>query len=176
MVFHALLPVYLGELNATNADIGTIMATASVGGLLLRPVVGWSLDQVGRKPTLIAGTLFLSAGMASVGLVDGIDSTIYVARVLIGIGAGALFTGYFVFVTDFIPQSRRTEGIALFGISGLLPVGLNSIVERLSTDLGVGPNELRYLFHSCHLRAVIDRGHRARPRNAVHEARCAGYT
>ena len=50
---------------------------------------------------------------------------IYIDRVLMGIGAGALFTGYFAWAGDIIPEERRTEGIALFGVSGLLPLALN---------------------------------------------------
>ena len=41
-------------------------------------------------------------------------------------------TGYFTFVSDFIPATRRTEGIALFGISGLAPIAINAFVDRLN--------------------------------------------
>ena len=39
-----LLPIYIKHLGSTEAQLGTIMAIASVGGLLFRPLVGWSLD------------------------------------------------------------------------------------------------------------------------------------
>ncbi|MEE2756110.1 MAG: MFS transporter [Myxococcota bacterium] len=126
-----LLPIYIKHLGSTEAQLGTIMAIASVGGLLLRPLVGWSLDYVGRRPTLIAGTVLLTVGMFMLGWIDSLGVEIYLARVLIGVGAGTLFTGYFTYVADFIPSSRRTEGLALFGVSGLLPVGFNAFVYRL---------------------------------------------
>ncbi|MEE2789049.1 MAG: MFS transporter [Myxococcota bacterium] len=141
-----VLPVYLGGLGASHTEIGSVMAAASVGGLCFRPAVGWAIDRVGRKPTLIFGTLILAVGMGLISLVDAVGPLIYLSRVLIGIGAGALFTAYFVFVSDFIPPSRRTEGIALFGISGLLPVALNGVSDDLAQLFGEGTSGLKFLF------------------------------
>lgn len=129
-----LLPLYLGHLGATRAEIGTIMAVSAVGGLLFRPAVAWSLDTWGRKPTLYAGTAVLVLAMLLIGLVDRIGPLIYLHRVLAGIGVGSLFTGYFTFAADIIPEERRTEGIALFGISGLLPVAVNPLVDAVGIE------------------------------------------
>ncbi len=137
-----LLPVYIGHLGGSHTQIGMIMAMASVGGLLFRPLAGWSLDRVGRRPTLIAGTIILSAAMGLIGLADDIGPLIYGARFLVGVGTGTLMTGYFTFVSDFIPESRRTEGIALFGISGLAPIAINAVVDRLEMPL----SDLNLLF------------------------------
>lgn len=137
-----LLPLYLGHLEATHSQIGVILAMGSIGGLLLRPVVGWALDAWGRKPTLIVGTLMLVLGMAMIGGVDRIGPLIYIARLIVGVGIGALFTGYFTFATDLIPASRRTEGIALFGVSGLLPLAINPFLGKAGFEV----SELRWFF------------------------------
>ena len=126
-----LLPIYVDHLGASQTEIGWIMVMASVGGLLFRPVVGWALDRVGRKPTLLVGTMILALGMFCLGWVDSIGPAVYFARFLVGVGAGTLFTGYFAYVSDFIPAERRTEGLALFGVSGLLPVAFNAVIHRL---------------------------------------------
>ena len=63
--------------------------------------------------------------------VDRIGPLIYVERVLVGVGIGALFSGYFTFAADLIPIRRRTEGLALFGISGLVPLLINPFADRL---------------------------------------------
>lgn len=137
-----ILPLYLGHLEASRAEIGTIMGIASVGGLLLRPAAGWALDALGRRPTLLAGTLVLAAGMLLTGLVDRIGPLIYASRILVGIGAGTLFTAYFTCVADVLPPARRTEGIALFGISGLAPMAINGVLGRV--DLPAA--DLRWVF------------------------------
>jgi MFS family permease len=135
-----LLPLYLDFLGASRAEIGAAMAAASVGGLVARPAVGWALDVLGRKPVLVAGTLVLFAGMASVALIDAMGPLVYGMRLLVGLGTGTLFTGYFTLAADLVPASRRTEGIALFGISGLAPL----MVAPLRDLLALPPADLRW--------------------------------
>ena len=135
-----LLPLYLDALEATRAEIGAIVAAAQIGGLVSRPAVGWALDTMGRKPTLIIGTVIAVIGMALIAPVDEIGPLIYTARVCFGVGAGALFTGYFTFAADIIPAQRRSEGIALFGVSGLLPMSISPLAQQA----GVGAMDLRW--------------------------------
>src|SRR5574339_55953 len=117
-----LLPLYLDHLHATRSEIGVIMAISFIGGVALRPAVGWALDRLGRKSTLVIGTIVLSASMCCFWLVTSISPLVYAVRIFFGIGTGAIFTGYFTFASDLIPAERRTEGLALFGISGLIPL------------------------------------------------------
>lgn len=135
-----LLPLYLEHLAASRAQIGAIMATAAVAGLGTRPLVAWSLDRWGRKPTLILGTIALSTSMGMLAFIDEVGPLIYVERVLVGIGIGALFSAYFTYAADLIPASRRTEGLALFGISGLVPLLINPLADRLR----IAPADLRW--------------------------------
>ena len=137
-----LLPLYLEHLEANRAQIGMIMSAAAIGGLLFRPVVGWALDTLGRKPTLVVGTVIVSAMMIGViGVVD-IGPYVYINRAIYGIGIGALFSGYFAFAADIVPDSRRTEGIALFGVAGLAPLAFNPMLG----ELGVAPEDMRWFF------------------------------
>ena len=129
-----LLPLYLDHLGASRAEIGAVMASAAVGGLLGRPLVGWALDSVGRKPVLLVGTLVLVAGMALVAAIETLGPLVYVMRILVGLGTGSLFTGYFTLAADIVPESRRAEGIALFGISGLTPLLVNPLTDVLGID------------------------------------------
>jgi MFS family permease len=135
-----LLPLYLAHLGASRTEVGAIMAAASIGGLAGRPLVGWALDVVGRKPVLILGTITLVAGMAMVGAVTRIGPLAYLMRVCVGLGAGTLFAGYFTLAADIVPVSRRTEGLALFGISGLVPLLVNPFADRL----GIQPEQVRW--------------------------------
>jgi len=137
-----LFPVLLAWLGADRAQIGSAMAIAAVGGLAARPLVAWALDRVGRKSTLVAGTLLLAGAVALIGTIDAFGPWVYAIRVLIGIGTATLFTGYFTLAADIVPNSRRTEGLALFGISGLVPLAVNPFADQIGLDGG----ELRYFF------------------------------
>ena len=118
------------------------MATAAIGGLLSRPLIGWSLDVWGRKPTLLLGTVLMACSMQLVGLITEVGSLAYGMRFIFGIAEGALFTGYYAFAADLLPSKRRTEGLALFGISGLIPLALNPVLGQV----GFGASELRWFF------------------------------
>ncbi|MCA8920480.1 MAG: MFS transporter [Planctomycetes bacterium] len=138
-----LLPLYLEHLGATRAQIGWLQQSLpALAGLACRPFVAVALDRWGRRPTLIVGTVCLVAGMESMVFVDTLGPALWVSRFLYGVGAGALFSSYFAFASDLIPTHRRTEGLALFGIAGLLPMVVNPLVQ----NLGLDPPELRLYF------------------------------
>jgi MFS family permease len=135
-----LLPLYLDWLGASRADIGALMAAASISGLLTRPLVAWALDAVGRKPTLMLGCGIGAAGLGLVWFVRDVGLTAWGMRLLFGVGEGAMFSAFFTFVADLVPASRRTEGIALFGVSGLLPLA----VSPVATSVGINPPDLQW--------------------------------
>jgi MFS family permease len=135
-----LLPRYLDALGARRADIGVVMAASAIGGLVTRPVVGAALDRLGRRPTLAVGTAALAAGMMAFGFVTALGPLALAASALVGVGTGTLFTGYFTLASDLVPASRRTEGLALFGIAGLFPL----IVNPLAARAGVDPLDIRW--------------------------------
>lgn len=137
-----LLPVYLDHLQASRTQVGVVMAAAALGGLVVRPLVAWALDRVGRKPTLLAGTAVLGASMLSIGLVTAMGPLIVLIHALVGVGQAMLMTGYFTFAADVIPERRRTEGLALFGVSGLVPL----VVTPLADGVGIGGADLRWFF------------------------------
>ncbi|MCA9521024.1 MAG: MFS transporter [Myxococcales bacterium] len=137
-----LLPLYLDHLGADYEEIGRIMAVSSIGGLAARPLIGWALDAIGRRPTLVGGTVLLSASMGLCWFVTDRGPLIYLVRLLFGLGVGALFTGYFTFAADLVPTARRTEGLALFGISGLVPL----VINPLASTIGVRAPDLRWFF------------------------------
>ena len=124
-----LLPLYLTHLGGSRAEIGVIMSIAHLAGLLTRPIVGWSLDVVGRKKSLLFGSALTVFSLLCVYWITEIGPIAYAVRILFGIGEGFLFTGYFAFAADMIPKSRRTEGLALFGVAGLLPLLVNPIAD-----------------------------------------------
>lgn len=117
---YVLLPVFLQSLGSDLASIGVIMGLASVSGILIRPWIGVGLERIGRKRCLlIGGVVFLAAHFIYLS-VDKIGWLIYGLRLLHGLGIGILFSTFFTLAADLSPESRRTEGIALFGVAGHL--------------------------------------------------------
>lgn len=129
-----LLPLYLDWLGANRTQVGAVMAVSAVGGLAARPLIAWALDRWGRPQTLFVGTVLLAAAFVGIGLADRVGWWLYAMRIGIGIGTATLFTGYFTLASDLIPSRRRAEGLALFGIAGLLPLVINPFADRLGLE------------------------------------------
>jgi predicted MFS family arabinose efflux permease len=60
--------------------------------------------------------------------VDRFGPWLYVVRALHGVSAGFLFSTLFTIAADLVPEERRTQGMALFGISGILPMSVSAFL------------------------------------------------
>jgi MFS family permease len=60
--------------------------------------------------------------------IDSIGPTLYAVRLLHGIAGATLYAGLFTYAADHVPELRRTEGLALFGTSGLIPIALGAVL------------------------------------------------
>jgi predicted MFS family arabinose efflux permease len=131
------LPGFLTDLGASKTEIGLIWGVTAASAILARPTVGRLMDQSGRRVVFLIGG---GLNVAVCGLyltVSEIGPWIALIRVVHGISEAMLFSGLFTYAADRIPVSRRTEGIAIFGISGLLPISVGAAVgEAVEVRLG----------------------------------------
>lgn len=144
LAFFALLhlPGLLRLLGADEVRIGVIVATMAATAILVRPTIGRLMDSRGRRIVLlVGGVINVIACFAYLG-VGGLGPWVYGVRVLHGLADGMLFSVLFTIAADLAPESRRTEGISLFGISGMLPMSLGALLGELV--LGGQPTHADY--------------------------------
>jgi MFS family permease len=120
------LPGFLQQLGAGEAQIGRIMAGQSVGALLAWPLAGRAMDLRGRRVVILGGGALFIAVVGMYLTIDALDPYIYVVRVLDGAATTMWYTALFTYAADLVPAERRTEGLALFGVSGLISIGLGA--------------------------------------------------
>jgi MFS family permease len=120
------LPGFLADLGASKTGIGFLWGITAAAAILARPGVGRWMDRQGRRPVFLLGGVLNVVVCALYPTVTEIGPWVGVIRVLHGLAEAMLFSGLFTYAADHIPVSRRTEGIALFGISGLLPISIGA--------------------------------------------------
>ncbi len=122
------LPGFLFDLGASEAEIGVLFGVSAIAAIAVRPPVGQALDRYGRKPLIHIGN---AANIGSILLyltVNSLGPWLYVVRIVHGAGLAMLFSAFFTYGSDVVPASRRTEGFALFGVSGLLPLAVAGVL------------------------------------------------
>lgn len=128
------LPGYFADLGATEALIGVLYSTSAVVSLVFRPLLGRVLDLTRRRTVLlITGALNVSVVLAFVSTSDWGPYlwALFLAQRTFQV---ALFTTALTYGADSIPIERRTQGLALFGLSGLVPIAFAGYLGDLMIE------------------------------------------
>jgi MFS family permease len=122
------LPGFLHENGAGEVEIGVLSATTAIAAIAVRPPLGALLDR-GRRVRIVWAAAALDVVVCALHLlVDSIGPAIYAIRALHGFAEAALFTTLFTIAADWVPASRRTEGLALYSASGMLPIAIGGVL------------------------------------------------
>ena len=121
---YILFPLFIRQLGGSKFSMGLYAGVTGAAAVAARLPVGHLLDTQGRRGVLaLAGLLHVAAwlGFLTVGT---LGPRLLFLVVMYGVASGSLFASYFTYASDIVPVSRRSEGIAMFGIWGMLPNGL----------------------------------------------------
>ncbi len=129
-------PGYLHDLGADEVQIGVLVGSTAIASIAVRPWIGTAMDIRGRRRIILAGNVLHVAVLALYLTITSLGPWVYVVRILHGLASAMLFTSLFTYAADVVPASRRTQGIALFGISGLLPIGLGGVLGDVILSVG----------------------------------------
>jgi MFS family permease len=122
------LPGFLAGLGSSKLEIGVLVGVMSAAAVALRPLVGRLLDTRGRRVLARWGSVLHVAVTLAYLAVDTVGPLMVAVRVLHGVAQSVLFSTLFTIAADVVPPTRRTQGIALFGVSGLLPMSLAGLL------------------------------------------------
>lgn len=122
------LPGFLTELGAGEAMVGLIFGWMSGAAIAIRPLAGRVMDGAGRRVVIVGGGILHVVACLLYLSVDSIGPWLFVVRSVQGFAEGAIFSSLFTYAADIVPPSRRTQGIALFGVSGMLPMSVGGLV------------------------------------------------
>lgn len=127
-------PGHLSDLGASETQIGLLYSLSAVFGLLLRPLLGRLMDTLGRRPILLAAGLANAVAVAALSVPSALGlglAVIFVSHRVFQIG---LFTAMLTLSADVLPENRRAQGLAIYGLGGLIPLATGGAIGDLLLD------------------------------------------
>ena len=121
-------PGFLKDLGAREVQIGLLFSLTAVASIAVRPALGRVMDARGRRGVILVGNALNTVVMALYLSVTAIGPWVYTVRILHGLAEAMLFTALFTYAADCVPERRRTQGLMLFGVSGMLPIALGGLL------------------------------------------------
>jgi MFS family permease len=121
-------PGFLKDLGAREVQIGLLFSLTALASIAVRPALGRVMDARGRRGVILTGNALNTGVMALYLSVTAIGPWVYTIRILHGLAEAMLFTALFTYAADCVPERRRTQGLMLFGVSGMLPIALGGLV------------------------------------------------
>jgi DHA1 family tetracycline resistance protein-like MFS transporter len=129
-----ILPLYAQRFQATEWQIGILLASYSFMQFLASPVLGWLSDRYGRKPVLLCSLVGSASGyllMANAGSLG----MLFAARILAGVAGASVGTAA-AYIADITPPENRSKRIGLigaaFGIGFVLGPAIGGILSHFS--------------------------------------------
>ncbi len=130
LAFHAFLhlPGFIQELGANELQIGVAIAAMNLTAILARPAIGRLMDTRGRRVVVLGGSALTLVACLLYLTVGSYGPWLFFVRLLHGLAAAAMFSVLFTIAADLVPARRMTEGIAIFGVSGMLPMSIGGLM------------------------------------------------
>jgi MFS family permease len=127
-----LFPLYVLDLGGSKSDIGILMGTMSLSAVALRPWTSGLVDRLGRKGSMVAGCLLMTAVSMAHLFVTGAIGQVYpilvVLRLLFGTGVALGIIASLTLAADLAPVSRLNEGLGIFGVMPLMGIAIGPVV------------------------------------------------
>lgn len=123
-----LLSLFIEKIGGDKSIIGIILACLMAGRLVFRPLWGTIIDNYGRKANFLLSGILLPITLFSLSIQTNAGILFAIVCFLYGAGIGGLFSTFFTYVNDLSPSHRRSEVVAIFGLSGFIGMALGPMI------------------------------------------------
>ena len=129
-----ILPLYAQRFQATEWQIGILLASYSFMQFLASPVLGWFSDRYGRKPVLLCSLIGSATGYILMANAASL-AVLFLARILAGVAGASVGTAS-AYIADITPPENRSKRMGLigaaFGIGFVLGPAIGGILSQWS--------------------------------------------
>ncbi len=119
-----LVPLFIKSLGGSEVTIGLVLGVGTAASVITRPLVGVCLDRFGRRAVLLWSAALNALSYLPFLVLRELGGALFLWTAIHEVMWGALFAAYFTYAADLAPAARRAEGIAIFGVAGMLTNGL----------------------------------------------------
>ncbi|MGB1699769.1 MAG: MFS transporter [Nannocystaceae bacterium] len=137
MSLHSYIQIsgWLEGFGLSEVRIGWLIGVSAAMAVAIRPTLGRWMDRKGRKVVILAGGVASVIASTAYLTVSTVGPTLWCIRIIHGFAQAALFSSMFTLAADVTPPERRAQGIAIFGIGGLIPMSLANLAgDYLTRD------------------------------------------
>jgi len=117
------IPFRIIELGGSTAAAGWFLFVYTLASAFSAPLMGTTADRIGRRRMLVIASLAFCGFSIAYGLITNIGLLL-----LVGVVHGALWSGLLAsssaVMTDYIPESRRTQGLAYWGLASISAIAI----------------------------------------------------
>ena len=165
------LPHIAGSLSATPEEATWVLTSYLVSNAIVLPMTGWLGNYFGRKRVLLSCIVMFTLASALCGLAWSLP-TLIIARILQGIGGGAMVPIAQAIMLESFPPQKRGVAMAVFAQGVVVAPILGPMIGGWITD----NYSWRWIFYinlPVGILAAVD-GEMGRRRSAVHQAQHQG--
>ncbi len=112
------IPLRILNLGGTTAEAGWFLSVYTFASAFAAPIMGSIADHVGRKRMLVIASLLFIIFSIAYGVVKHLPTLLLIGAVHGAIWSGILASSSAI-MSEFIPASRRTEGMAYWGLASV---------------------------------------------------------
>jgi DHA1 family tetracycline resistance protein-like MFS transporter len=129
-----ILPLYAQRFQASEWQIGILLASYSFMQFLASPVLGWFSDRYGRKPVLLCSLIGSATGYILMADASSL-AMLFLARILAGVAGASVGTAS-AYIADITPPENRSRRMGLigaaFGIGFVLGPAIGGLLSQWS--------------------------------------------
>ncbi len=132
-VANVAMPHMAGSLSATTDEITWVLTSYIIASGIILPSVDWFSKVFGRRNYLMFCVLLFTVSSILCGLSTSLDQ-IVLARILQGLGGGALMPLSQAILLESFPRSKQALAMAIFGLGVLFAPIIGPLVGGWITD------------------------------------------
>src|SRR5436190_44178 len=117
------IPLHILELGGSKAQAGWFLTVYTLCSAFAAPVMGTIADHVGRRRLLIVASILFVFFSVAYGLIRDLRLLLLVGAVHGSMWSGILASASAI-MSEFIPESRRAQGLAWWGLSSTAAISL----------------------------------------------------